>query len=191
MAIASGQPWTTSRGADRRDQRRQARRVPQGPVSEPFHRIADQHAYRNRACGADQHHRERRQPEGRERVDHGEGDHRADHDDFAVREIDKLDDAVDHRVTERHHRIDGAQGEPVDQLLDEDVHARQSLANSAPEAKNKTAPEGAVSSLHRWREAYAPPMLFMNSSKGTVLPAFTTLHTSTAVSLVGIRLTEV
>ena len=33
----------------------------QRPVGEPLHRVADQHAHRHRAAGADQHHGERRQ----------------------------------------------------------------------------------------------------------------------------------
>jgi hypothetical protein len=37
-------------------------------------------------------------------------------------EIDEFDDAVDHRVAERDQGIDAAQHEPVDELLDKDIH---------------------------------------------------------------------
>ena len=48
-------------------------------------------------------------------------DHRADHHDFAVREVDELDDAVDHRVAERDDGVDAAERQAVDHLLQEDV----------------------------------------------------------------------
>jgi hypothetical protein len=84
--------------------------------------IAHQHAHRHRASGANQHDRDRRQAAGHQQIDHGERHHRADHHHFAVREIDELDDAVDHRVAERHDGIDASCGQAIDQLLQERVH---------------------------------------------------------------------
>ena len=97
----------------------------QRPIGEPLHRIADQHAHGNRDAGADQHDGERRQTGGDERVDHGEGHHGADHHHFAVREVDELDDAVDHGVAERHHGVDASRGKAVDDLLEKRIHGRQ------------------------------------------------------------------
>ena len=48
--------------------------------------------------------------------------HRADHHHLAVREVDELDDPVDHRVAERDDRVDAAERQAVDDLLQEDVH---------------------------------------------------------------------
>ena len=57
------------------------------------------------------------------------GDHPAEHEHVAVREVDQLEDAVDERVAERDERVDGAVREPderdreeVRRALDE-VHA--------------------------------------------------------------------
>ena len=63
-------------------------------------------------------------PEPRERDDHREGDHGADHHHLAVREVDQLDDAVDHGVAERDDGVHAAQRQAVDDLLEEDVHQR-------------------------------------------------------------------
>src|SRR5690349_22568749 len=41
---------------------------------------------------------------------------------FAVREVDELDDPVDHRVAERDDRVHAAERDAVDELLDEGVH---------------------------------------------------------------------
>ena len=46
-------------------------------------------------------------------------DERPDHEHVRVREIDEAQDTVDHRVAERDERVDGAEGEAVDQLLEE------------------------------------------------------------------------
>ena len=40
-----------------------------------------------------------------------------------MREIDQLDDAVDHRIAEGDDRIDAAKREAVDDLLQENIHA--------------------------------------------------------------------
>ena len=62
---------------------------------------------------------------------------------FAMGEVDQLDDAVDHRVAERHDGVYAAEGHAVDQLLDEDVHGEAIVPE--PDAEKKTAPAGAVS----------------------------------------------
>src|SRR5439155_12320243 len=45
-----------------------------------------------------------------------------DHKDVAVREVDEAQDPVDHRVTQRNQRVDGAQRKAVDELLEEFRH---------------------------------------------------------------------
>src|SRR5207245_5225457 len=50
-----------------------------------------------------------------------ERDEEAQHEDVAVGEVDQLDDAVHHRVAEGDQREDGATGETVDRLLDENL----------------------------------------------------------------------
>jgi hypothetical protein len=59
----------------------------------------------------------------RERRNHRECNHRAYHHHLAMGEVDQLDNAVDHGVTQRDHGVDAAQRESVDNLLQEDVHA--------------------------------------------------------------------
>ena len=163
------------RQADRGDQRREPRRAPQRAVGDAFEREADRHAHRDRRERADQHDRERRQRRAGadQRDDDRVGDHRADHHHLAVREIDELDDPVDHRVAQRDDRVDAAERRAVDELLDEDVHCQGDrgqvtgigrrtcvspwrlasaivggLSRGPRQAAKKTAPEGAVSS-HR------------------------------------------
>ena len=46
------------------------------------------------------------------RDEHRGGDHPAEHEDVAVREVDQLEDAVDERVAERDERVERALGEP-------------------------------------------------------------------------------
>jgi hypothetical protein len=65
----------------------------------------------------------RRQAGRGEYVDHGKRNHGADHHHFTVGEIDQLDDAVDHRVAQRHDGINSPKRKAVYQLLNEDVHA--------------------------------------------------------------------
>src|SRR5690606_1324685 len=50
----------------------------------------------------------------------------ADHEDFAVGEVDQLQDAVDHRVTERDEGVDAAEHESVEDLLQQYVEVEQS-----------------------------------------------------------------
>ena len=57
-----------------------------------------------------------------QRLDHEQGDHGADHDHLAVREVDQAHDAVNHRVAERDQHVDAAEHQAVDDLLDENIH---------------------------------------------------------------------
>ena len=50
----------------------------------------------------------------------GEG---AQHVDVAMREVDQAQDPVDHRVAERDEGVDRAERQPVDELLENGVHA--------------------------------------------------------------------
>jgi hypothetical protein len=112
------------RDADGGDQRREARRLAQRPVRDPFHGVADRHAQRDRARGGQHDDGDRRQARSGQQVDHAERHHRTDHHHLAVGEVDELDDAVDHRVAERHDGVHRAERKTVDDLLDEDVHQR-------------------------------------------------------------------
>ena len=92
------------------------------------------------------HDHERRQARGRERHDHREGDHAADHHHLAVGEVDELHDAVDHRVAERDDGVHAAEREAVHDLLEEGVHGRcflrgdRRLRHSTGSRPKKTAP---------------------------------------------------
>jgi hypothetical protein len=50
------------------------------------------------------------------------GDEGAKHDKVALREVDHRDRIPDQRIAERHERVDGANGEPGDQDLNEDLN---------------------------------------------------------------------
>ena len=110
------------RDADGGDERCQPWRVPQRAVGEPLHDHRDGDRGDDRA-----EHHDRQHPEGQgaleERAPGGEGPEGADHEDLAVGEVDQLDDAVDHRVADRDQRVQRPEGQPVDQLLEELVHA--------------------------------------------------------------------
>ena len=96
----------------------------QRPIGDSLERVADGYADRNRRHEADQHDRKRRQRDVRadERDDDRIGDHRPDHHDLAMREVDELDDPVHHRVAERDDRVHAAERDAVDHLLQEGVH---------------------------------------------------------------------
>ena len=107
---------------DRGDQHGQLGLIPQGTVSEQL----DQYA-KNRA---DQHGPEQDSSRGHprigqevmdpgSRVEAGKG---ADHQNIAVSEVDKLQEAVNHAVAECDQGIDHPKGETIDQLLKELMH---------------------------------------------------------------------
>src|SRR5882724_2853536 len=49
--------------------------------------------------------------------DQEQADEGADHEDFAMREIEQVENAEDQRVADRHQRVGGAKHQAVDQLL--------------------------------------------------------------------------
>ena len=52
----------------------------------------------------------------------GQGAERTDHEDLAMGEVDQLDDAVDHGVTDGDQCVERPQSQPVHELLGELVH---------------------------------------------------------------------
>src|SRR5690606_14337430 len=76
----------------------------------------------------------------------------ADHHDVAMGKVDQSDDAVHHRVAQRDQRIDAAQRQAVNELLNEDVHkarARQVLTL-------RETPHGAYAMPRRAHSRTAP-----------------------------------
>ena len=53
-----------------------------------------------------------------------------------MRKVDQADDPVHHRVAESDERVYGAQGEAVDQLLEESVHG-QAFRNEVLRANHR------------------------------------------------------
>jgi glutamyl-tRNA reductase len=49
----------------------------------------------------------------------------ADHEDIRVREVNEAQHAVDHRVAERDERVDGAERQAVEELLEEFGHCQE------------------------------------------------------------------
>jgi hypothetical protein len=62
--------------------------------------------------------------QGGEDAGHDQGGEGPDHIDFAVREVDQLDDAVDHRVAHGDEGVDAAPGQPAEEKFEEIVHGR-------------------------------------------------------------------
>ncbi|KFB70737.1 MAG: hypothetical protein AW09_004159 [Candidatus Accumulibacter phosphatis] len=112
------------RHADRGDQGGQSRRMPQWAIGNPFESPAEHHADHHRNQQTNAENQQRRHAGRSERNDHGESDHRPDHHHLTMSEVDQTDDAVHHRVAESDQRIDGAQSEAVDQLLEKCVHGQ-------------------------------------------------------------------
>jgi len=76
--------------------------------------------------------RDRRVRRAAERLQDPVADERADHEDVAVREVEELQDDVDERVAERDQRVDAAEREAVDGVLDELVHVGCKCATGRP-----------------------------------------------------------
>ena len=117
------------RDADRRDHRRRARDVPQRAQTDPL----DEHAEdaRRRHGRHEEHHERADQRESgqglRDRGDAHEVQHHEPHEgprheDAEVGEVDQLDDAVHHGEAEREQGVHHAKREPVDDLLEENIH---------------------------------------------------------------------
>ena len=100
---------------DGRDEGRHARALAaHGPVG---HQL-DQNTHERADHNGRDHARPRRQTHVVQQDRHGEIQRiAADHDEVAVCKVDKSDDTVNHRVAQRHKRIDAAEAEPDDQLL--------------------------------------------------------------------------
>ena len=100
---------------DGRDEGRHARALAaHGPVG---HQL-DQNTHERADHNGRDHARPRRQTHAVQQDRHGEIQRiAADHDEVAVCKVDKSDDTVNHRVAQRHERIDAAEAEPDDQLL--------------------------------------------------------------------------
>ena len=73
----------------------------QRAIGEPLDEDAEQ--------GCDRHRDEDRRHNGDAERDGVEAEVCADHVDVAVRKVDELDDAVDHRIAERDQRVDAAE----------------------------------------------------------------------------------
>ncbi len=114
-----------NRNTDRGNQRRQSRRVTQGPISDALDRETQQHASRHRHQHPTQYDQDARgiRRNLHERADDRQSDHRAHHRNFAMGKIDQLENAVDHCVAECNERVDAAQHQTVDQLLQKNIHA--------------------------------------------------------------------
>ena len=111
------------RDADGRDERRQPRVVADRAVGETLDEHADDAADRHGPERDDDGAEDRGGGVEVERVGEviaGEG---AQHVDVAMREVDQAQDPVDHRVAERDEGVDRAERQPVDQLLENSVHA--------------------------------------------------------------------
>ena len=118
-----GQRLQQQAHAHGRDERRQSRRVAKRPVGDLLDREVQRRANDDGGDQADEKKQPARQAEAGQRRHHRPARQRAHHQHIAVREVDEVDDPVDHRVAERHQCVDAAQNEAVDDLLDEDIHA--------------------------------------------------------------------
>ena len=108
------------RYADRRNQNRNARRVAQRTVGQPLGKRTQQRRNQNR----DGEGHIPRQGEHRNAV---EDDVHGDHEDFAVREVNQAQNAVNHRVADGDERIQAAQAQRVRERLQQSgcvKHAR-------------------------------------------------------------------
>ena len=66
-----------------------------------------------------------------------DGQERAEHEDVAVGEVDQLDDPVDHRVAERDERVDRADRQRVDRLLERLPQERHGRVVGAGERRSQ------------------------------------------------------
>ena len=81
-----------------------------------------------------------------DRQDHRRGDHPAEHEHVAVREVDQLEDPVDERVAERDERVHGAVRQPDERdreevrrpLLEVDREPEDERASRSPAATGMT-----------------------------------------------------
>ena len=69
-------------------------------------------------------------------ADDGDGHHRAEHEDVAVREVDQLEDAVDERVAERDQRVDHPERQADDEQV-EQVRRRLGQVDEQPDGDER------------------------------------------------------
>ena len=111
------------RHADRGDERREPRRIAQRSVGDALDRIAERHAHGDRRERGEQED-ERAWGAGQgnlQQAGRGERGERADHHHLAVGEVDEAEHAVDHGVAERDQRVDAAEHQAVENLLQQDL----------------------------------------------------------------------
>ena len=133
--------------AERRDQRGDPRGVSERPVGEALDHDPKQPGPEHRDP---QHDRDQRDDVDRqlERAakcgEHSVAGERAHHVDLAVREVEELQDPVDHRVAERDQSVDAPERHPVDELLHEEVpvHRSDPLTKNAVRPTPKGEPHG-------------------------------------------------
>jgi len=128
-----GQGLQQDAHADRRDQRGQLGAVAQGPVGDFFNGEVE----RRRHHTGDQRCQDQDQPARcaghavLHDADGGPAGEGPDHEHLAMREVDQIDDAVDHGVTQGHQGIHAAQNQTVDDLLKQDFHTFFSVSASS------------------------------------------------------------
>ena len=124
-----GQRLQQDRHANGGDQRRQFGAVAQGAVSHFFdHKIEHRGHHAGHQHGAQQN-----QPAGRaghaflHQANDGPAGQGTHHQHLTMGKVDQVDDAVHHGVAQGHQGIHAAQYQPVDDLLDQGIHAFSSL----------------------------------------------------------------
>ncbi len=109
---------------DRGDQRNQPRRPAQRTVGDPLHRDGEQPAG-GHAGDEDQQEHERpgktvEEPDALQAEKDLDADEGAEDEDLGVREVDELEDAVDHRVAERDEGVHETESDAVEKYLRKD-----------------------------------------------------------------------
>ena len=105
-----GQVLKENRHADGRDQRGQTWGVSQWTIGDNIQQYA--------ADSTAGHGYEKRDVKGQtQETDESDGEKGAQHVDFAVSKVDKLDNTVDHGVTNGDHGVYATDGQSVDKLL--------------------------------------------------------------------------
>src|SRR5205823_4465425 len=110
----------------RRDQRRQAKRAAQWAIGDALNGPVDE---RGEEHGDDEHDEQRDHERAdaepsRQKQESNERDEGGDHEYVAMREVHHADDSENHRVADGNKAIDRTERNAVDELLDEDFHAR-------------------------------------------------------------------
>ena len=112
------------RYADRGDQRRQAEGAAQGPIGDALDRPSHSEVSAMAMISTMQERKPDRgdaEP-GRQDQEEDQSDERGEHEDVAVGEVHHADDAEDHRIADGDEPVDGAERQPVDELLQKIIH---------------------------------------------------------------------